>query len=63
MALRRSEEEPVLVVAWDRLEDHTVHFRNSDDFQAWRRLVGDCFAEAPTVEHLSLVASYFGEEE
>lgn len=64
MALRRSEEEPanyVLMVGWESLEDHTVHFRNSEDYKEWRRLVSDCFAAAPKVEHLGLVAGHFGE--
>jgi hypothetical protein len=28
-----------------------VHFRQSDDFQAWRGLVGGCFEKAPEVVH------------
>lgn len=65
MTLRRSMEEPayyILMVEWDTLEDHTVHFRGSDDFQAWRKLVGDCIAEPPSVEHLSVTKRYFGVE-
>jgi len=33
------------------LENHTVDFRGSEDFQSWRGLVGHCFAAAPDVEH------------
>lgn len=65
MTLRRSVEEPacyVLMVEWDTLEDHTVHFRESDDFQTWRKLVGHCLAEPPDVEHLSVTGRYFGGE-
>jgi heme-degrading monooxygenase HmoA len=64
MMLRRSAEDPalyVLMVEWETLEDHTVHFRGSEDFQAWRALVGPCFDGAPEVEHLSVVARHFGE--
>jgi len=42
LALHRSVEEPLrytLVVQWASVEDHMVHFRQSDDFQAWRALV------------------------
>jgi len=28
-----------------------VDFRNSPDFQEWRKLVGHCFAGPPEVEH------------
>jgi heme-degrading monooxygenase HmoA len=54
MQLQRSVEQPShyrLVVRWETVEDHMVHFRQSDDFQAWRRLVGEYFASPPVVEH------------
>lgn len=54
MRLQRGVENPLayrLLVDWDTVEDHMVHFRNSPDFEEWRRLVGDCFAEAPVVTH------------
>jgi len=56
MALQRSIEKPQryrLFVQWDTLEHHTVDFRNSPDFQEWRKLVGHCFASPPEVEHVS----------
>jgi heme-degrading monooxygenase HmoA len=54
MELHRSVEKPQryrLLVKWDTVENHTVDFRSSEDFQAWRKLVGHCFASAPEVEH------------
>ena len=48
-----------LLVRWQTLEDHTVHFRGSEDFQAWRRLVGHCFDGAPVVTHLDTVLEAF----
>jgi quinol monooxygenase YgiN len=54
MRLHRSVEIPTryrLVVHWETMEDHTVHFRGSPDFQEWRRLVGPYFASMPAVEH------------
>lgn len=54
LRLQRSLEVPNryrLFVKWETLEDHTVHFRESADFQEWRRLVGHCFASPPSVEH------------
>ena len=61
MELQRSIEKPSryrLFVSWDSLENHTVDFRNSADFQEWRKLVGQCFASPPEVEHLSPVATF-----
>ncbi len=54
MRLERGVEEPLsylLVVEWETLEDHEIHFRQSADFQEWRRLVGDYFAAPPKVIH------------
>jgi heme-degrading monooxygenase HmoA len=54
MELHRSVEKPQryrLLVKWATVENHTVDFRGSDDFQEWRKLVGHCFAAAPDVEH------------
>lgn len=54
MELQRSIEKPSryrLFVQWQTLENHTVDFRNSTDFQSWRTLVGHCFAAPPEVEH------------
>jgi heme-degrading monooxygenase HmoA len=62
MQLQRGIENPRayrLLVRWQTLEDHTVHFRGSEDFQAWRRLVGHCFDGAPNVTHLQTVLEGF----
>lgn len=52
--LHRSIEAPeqyTLVVQWETVELHMVDFRESADFQEWRRLVGDFFAVPPQVHH------------
>ena len=62
MELRRSIEIPNryrLLVGWETLENHTVDFRESDDFQTWRGLVSHCFDGAPEVEHASLAVAGF----
>jgi heme-degrading monooxygenase HmoA len=54
MNLQRSIEKPGryrLIVKWETLENHTVDFRGSEDFAAWRALVGPYFAAPPEVEH------------
>jgi heme-degrading monooxygenase HmoA len=62
MELRRSIEKPSryrLFVGWDTVENHTIDFRGSADFQEWRKLVGHCFASPPEVEHVSEVVRGF----
>jgi len=62
MELQRSMEKSSryrLFVSWETLENHTVDFRNSPDFQEWRKLVGHCFAAPPEVEHVSQVVKGF----
>ena len=49
-----STERYVLQITWDTLEDHTVGFRQSPAFAAWRAIVGPFFAQPPVVEHFSL---------
>lgn len=54
VALQRSVEEPakfMLTVQWETVEDHMVHFRQSEGFQTWRGNVGHCFAVPPVVWH------------
>jgi heme-degrading monooxygenase HmoA len=63
MELQRSIEKPSryrLFVRWETLEDHTVAFRGSADFQEWRRLVSHCFEHPPEVEHTRQAVHAFG---
>ena len=56
--LHKSIEKPPryrLMVKWETLENHTVDFRGSEDFTAWRGLVGQYFAAPPEVEHTETV--------
>jgi heme-degrading monooxygenase HmoA len=58
MELHKSIEKPSryrLMIRWASLEDHTVSFRGSADFAAWRQLVAHCFASPPEVEHTETV--------
>lgn len=62
LTLQRSHEKPQryrLFVQWDTLDNHTVDFRGSPDFQEWRKLVGHCFASPPEVEHVTEVVKGF----
>jgi heme-degrading monooxygenase HmoA len=51
-----SPERYLLQIFWDTLEDHTVAFRESPAFAQWRAIVGPFFAQAPVVEHFTLLA-------
>lgn len=62
LTLTRSHEEPRryrLVVGWDSVEHHTVGFRESPLFAAWRELVSEHFDGAPQVEHVYTVHTGF----
>ena len=41
----------LLLVNWQTLEDHTVSFRQSERYQAWRALLHQFYEPFPTVEH------------
>ena len=56
--VQRCIESPqrfLLMIFWDTLEDHTVHFRGGPLFAEWRAIVGPFFAAPPVVEHVTLV--------
>jgi len=41
----------LLLVRWQQLEDHTVGFRGSSEYQEWKRLLHHFYEPFPTVEH------------
>jgi heme-degrading monooxygenase HmoA len=41
----------LLLVSWERLEDHTEGFRASPEYQEWKRLLHHFYDPFPTVEH------------
>ena len=45
----------VLLVQWRTLEDHTVGFRQSPQYQEWKRLLHHFYEPFPTVEHYAPV--------
>lgn len=54
LTLSRCIEQPssyLLLVEWQTLEDHTVGFRGSEQYQEWRRLLHRFYDPFPTVEH------------
>jgi heme-degrading monooxygenase HmoA len=62
MRLERSVEQPshyTLLVQWATVENHMVDFRESADFDEWRKLVGGYFAAPPQVSHTATVVAGF----
>jgi heme-degrading monooxygenase HmoA len=58
LSLSRSLETPdqyLLLVAWNTLEDHTIGFRGSPEYQRWRELLHRFYEPFPTVEHFAEV--------
>jgi heme-degrading monooxygenase HmoA len=56
--LQRCVEQPsryILLVRWDRLEHHTVGFRQSAEYQQWRSLLHHFYDPFPKVEHYQAV--------
>ena len=47
-----------LLVRWDTVENHTLDFQKSEDFVAWRALVGEYFARIPGVVHAELAIGH-----
>lgn len=51
-----SPERYLLMIFWDSVDDHMVHFRQSPAFAEWRAIVGTFFASPPVMEHFNLLA-------
>ena len=52
--LQRCIEQPsryLLLVKWRTLEDHTVGFRESSEYQEWKSLLHHFYDPFPVVEH------------
>ncbi len=46
-----TENRYILLVRWQTLEDHTVGFRQSPEYQEWRTLLHHFYDPFPVVEH------------
>lgn len=49
------ENKYLLLIKWETLEDHTIGFRNSSEFQEWKKLLHQFYKPMPIVEHFNLV--------
>lgn len=60
LTLSRSVETPnayLLLVRWERLEDHDPGFRASPEYRRWRELLHGFYEPFPVVEHFHDVLS------
>jgi heme-degrading monooxygenase HmoA len=46
-----NDHQYLLLVEWETLEDHTVGFRQSQEYQRWKALLHHFYDPFPTVEH------------
>jgi heme-degrading monooxygenase HmoA len=46
-----NEHRYILLVRWQTLEDHTIGFRQSPQYQEWRSLLHHFYEPFPIVEH------------
>jgi heme-degrading monooxygenase HmoA len=45
------DHQYLLLVRWEALEDHTIGFRQSPQYQEWRKLLHHFYDPFPTVLH------------
>jgi heme-degrading monooxygenase HmoA len=60
LRVQRCVEVPnrfLLLVEWDRLEDHTEGFRRSANYEEWRGALHHFYDPFPLVEHFETVVS------
>ena len=58
--LSRCMEKPnryLLLVHWETLEDHTIGFRGSAEYQTWKRLLHHYYDPFPDVAHYTTIFS------
>jgi heme-degrading monooxygenase HmoA len=45
------ENKYVLIVRWNKIEDHVGGFRKSEEYKEWKRLLHHFYDPFPVVEH------------
>ncbi|MEJ0080992.1 MAG: antibiotic biosynthesis monooxygenase [Puia sp.] len=56
--LQRCLEVPnryILLVNWQKLEDHVIGFRESSAYMDWKKLLHHFYSPFPEVEHYSMI--------
>lgn len=49
------ENKYILLVDWEELEDHTIGFRQSEQYLEWKKLLHHYYNPFPTVEHFETI--------
>ncbi len=52
------DQKYILLVRWNQLEDHTIGFRQSKEYQKWKDLLHHYYDPFPTVEHYEMVSNF-----
>jgi len=50
------ENRWLLLVEWETLEDHTIGFRGSAEYQEWKKLLHHYYDPFPVVEHYNEIS-------
>jgi heme-degrading monooxygenase HmoA len=50
-----AENKYLLLVDWEKLEDHTIGFRESEAYLEWKKLLHHYYDSFPVVEHYEMV--------
>jgi len=50
------ENKYLLLVDWENLDDHTVGFRQSPQYQEWKKLLHHYYDPFPIVEHYAVIS-------
>ena len=51
------QNQYLLLVYWQTLEDHTIGFRQSIQYQTWKKLLHHFYEPFPIVEHYSAISA------
>jgi heme-degrading monooxygenase HmoA len=60
-SLRKCIEEEnkyLLLVDWQKLEDHTIGFRQSEAYLEWKKLLHHYYNPFPVVEHYEMILKH-----
>lgn len=49
------ENKYILLVDWEKLEDHTINFRQSEAYLEWKKLLHHYYDPFPVVEHYETI--------
>jgi heme-degrading monooxygenase HmoA len=49
------ENKYLLLVDWEKVEDHVIGFRTSVEYLEWKKLLHDYYDPFPVVEHYEII--------